>query len=195
MMDAYLTLPLMHQIYWALAIISSVIFLIQAVMTFIGFDGDTDVELGDPGDALPESGGADFDVDGFHLVSIKSIISFILGFGWTGALCWDAISSPTLLALVSFLVGLLFMATIAFLMFQVMKLNKDNTFRVEQTIGQPAEVYLRIPAGRQETGKITVSINGSMHELEALADEDLATGVKVRVLEVIEGNTVLVKAI
>lgn len=195
MLDTYLTLPFMLQVYWALAIIASVIFIIQAIMTFTGFDADTDVELGTPGEALPESGGADFDADGFHLVSIKSIVSFILGFGWTGALCWDVISSPTLLAFVSFLVGSLFMTTIAFLLYQVMKLNKDNTFRIEQTIGQPAEVYLRIPAGRQESGKITISVNGSMHELEAMSDEELPTGAKVHILEVIEGHTVLVHAI
>lgn len=194
MIDTYLTLPLMLQIYWAMAIIASVIFVIQAIMTFAGFDADSDMDVDDPSQALPESGGSDFDADGFHLVSVKSIISFILGFGWTGALCWDYISSPVLLGFVSFLVGLLFMATIAFLLYQVLKLNKDNTFRVEQTIGKPAEVYLRIPAGRQETGKITISVNGSMHELEALSDEMLPTGTKVRILEVVEGDTVLVKA-
>lgn len=191
MVDTYLTLPLMLQVYWALAIFASVIFIIQAIMIFAGFDADTDMEVG-AGDSLPESGGADFDADGFHLVSVKSIISFILGFGWTGVLCWDSISSPALLGFVSFLVGLLFMAAIAFLLFQVMKLNKDNTFRVEQTIGQPAEVYLRIPAGRKETGKITISVNGSIHELEALSDDEQPTGGKVRITEVVEGDTVLV---
>jgi len=195
MLTAYLSLPFMLQVYWALAAIASVIFIIQAIMTFTGFDADADMDVDDPTASLPESGGADFDADGFHLVSIKSIVSFILGFGWTGALCWDYISSPLLLALVAFIVGILFMATIAFLLFQVMKLNKDNTFRVEMTVGQPAEVYLRIPAGRKETGKITISLHGSMHELEALSDEELPTGAKVRILEVIEGDTVLVKAI
>lgn len=194
MLDTYLTLPPMLQVYWALAIIASVIFIIQAIMIFVGFDADTDVDF-DSADSLPESGGADFDADGFHLVSVKSVISFILGFGWAGALFWDYISSPVLLGLVAFLIGLLFMATIAFLMFQIMKLNRDNTFRIEQTVGQAAEVYLRIPANRKDTGKITISVNGSMHELEALSDEEIPTGAKVRVLEVIEGCTVLVKAI
>lgn len=192
MLDTYLTLPLMLRIYWALAIIASVIFAIQAVMTFIGFDADIDMDIDDPSSALPESGGADFDADGFHLVSVKSIISFILGFGWTGVLFWNTISSPILLGLVAFLIGLLFMASIAFLLFQMMKLNQDNTFRIQKIIGMPAEVYLRIPAGRKETGKITISLNGSMHELEALSDDEQPTGGKVRVTEVVEGDTVLV---
>lgn len=195
MTAAYLALPFMLQVYCALAAIASVIFIIQAIMTFAGFDADADADIPDAPDAIPESGDAAFDADGFHLVSVKSIICFILGFGWTGVLCWDYIPNRVLLGFVAFLVGLLFMGTIAFLLFQVMKLNKDNTFRVEQIVGQPAEVYLRIPAGRQESGKITISLNGSIHELEALADQDIPTGAKVRVLSVVEGDTVLVEQI
>lgn len=196
MIENFTSFPLMLQVYWILAAVASVIFIIQAIMTFAGFDADTDGDLADAPDATPSGGGdADFDADGFHLVSIKSIVSFILGFGWTGVLCWDYIESRILLAVVCTLVGLIFMATIAFLIFQVMKLNKDNTFHVEQVIGRTADVYLRIPAGRTESGKITISFNGSMHELEALSDTALPTGAKVRITEVIKGDTVIVEAI
>ena len=184
----------MLQAYWILAVVASVIFIIQAIMTFAGFDADSDIS--DTPDQVPESGGADFDADGFHLVSIKSIISFILGFGWTGVICWDLISSRVLLGAVSAIVGLIFMAAIAFLLFQVMKLNKDNTFHVEQVIGKTAEVYLRIPAARHESGKVTISHNGSVHELQAFTDDldDIPTGAKAKITGVIDGETVLVEA-
>lgn len=184
------------QIYWILAIVSSVIFIIQAIMTFVGFDSDADIELADAPDAIPESGDADFDADGFHLISIKSVVSFILGFGWTGVLFWDAIDSPLWLGLLAFVVGLIFMALIAFLLFQIKKLDKDNTFRVEKVIGLNAEVYLRIPAARKDTGKINVSLNGSMHELEALTEGDeIPTGAKVRITAKVDGETVIVERI
>lgn len=197
MFETFLTFPTMLQIYWALAAIASVIFIIQAVMTFAGFDADTDADIPTAPDSIPESGDASFDTDGFHLISVRSVICFILGFGWTGALCWPYIENRFLLALLACVVGLLFMATIAFLIFQVMKLNKDNTFRIEQVIGQVADVYLRIPAHRAESGKITVSLNGSMHELEAYSDSDadIPTGARVRITEVIEASTVLVSPI
>ena len=194
MIETFQTLSTPLQIYWILALVSSVIFVIQAIMTFVGFDSDADIELADAPDAIPESGDADFDADGFHLISVKSVVSFILGFGWTGVLFWDSIKSPFLLGLLAFVVGMIFMSLIAFLLFQIRKLDKDNTFRVEKVIGMNAEVYLRIPAARKDTGKINVSLHGSMHELEALTDgEEIPTGGKVKILAKVDGETVVVE--
>ncbi len=196
MIETFQTMSTPLQIYWILALVSSVVFIIQAIMTFVGFDSDADIDLADAPDAIPESGDADFDADGFHLISVKTIVSFILGFGWTGVLFWDTIESPLWLGLLAFVVGLIFMSLIALLLFQIRKLDKDNTFRVEKVIGMNAEVYLRIPAARKDTGKITVSLNGSMHELEALTDGDeLPTGAKVKITAKVDGETVVVEKI
>ncbi len=187
-------MPTSLQVYWIMAAIASVIFIIQAIMTFIGFDSDADMELADAPDAIPESGDADFDADGFHLISVKSIISFILGFGWTGVLFYDTFENPMWLGLLAFVVGLIFMSVIAFLLFQMKKLDRDNTFRIEKVIGMNAEVYLRIPAARKDTGKINVSLHGSMHELEALTDgEEIPTGGKVKIIAKVDGETVVVE--
>lgn len=195
MFETFKSMDGMLQVYWILAAISSIIFIIQAIMTFIGFDADSDVDMSTAPDQIPESGDAAFDAAGFHLVSVKSVICFILGFGWTGVLCWNYIPNRVLLGLLAVVVGLIFMSLIAFLLFQMMKLNRDNTFRVEQTIGLPADVYLRIPGNRKQTGKITVSLNGSTHELEALSDTDIPTGAKVRIKEIVQAETVLVERI
>ena len=195
MFETFKSMDGMLQVYWILAAVSSIIFIIQAIMTFIGFDSDSDVDMSTAPDQIPESGDAAFDAAGFHLVSVKSVICFILGFGWTGVLCWNYIPNRVLLGLLAVVVGLIFMSLIAFLLFQMMKLNRDNTFRVEQTIGLPADVYLRIPGNRKQTGKITVSLNGSTHELEALSDTDIPTGAKVRIKEIVQAETVLVERI
>lgn len=195
MFETFKSMDGMLQVYWILAAVSSIIFIIQAIMTFIGFDADSDVDMSTAPDQIPESGDAAFDAAGFHLVSVKSVICFILGFGWTGVLCWNYIPNRVLLGLLAVVVGLIFMSLIAFLLFQMMKLNRDNTFRVEQTIGLPADVYLRIPGNRKQTGKITVSLNGSTHELEAVSDTDIPTGAKVRIKEIVQGETVLVERI
>lgn len=191
MIETFRSLDLMLQIYWSLAIIASVIFAIQAVMTFIGLDADTDIDTPDAPDA-----NSDFDVDGFHLVSIKTIISFILGFGWTGVLCWNDIESPFLLALLATVVGFIFMAIIAYLLYLVLKLDRDNTFRVKNVIGFNAEVYLRIPSGGTDTGKIIVALNGSTHELEAVTTDttDIPTGAQVKITGIKAGEVVVVEA-
>lgn len=190
MFETFKTFEPMLQIYWGLAILSSIVFCIQAIGTFMGF-GDLDTDI--PDDA-PELDSA-FDADGFHLVSVKTIICFLLGFGWTGALLWDTFPNRAILAVVAFLVGLVFMSLIAFLLFQVMKLDRDNTFHVQHTVGKTAEVYLRIAPARKESGKVQVSVNGSVHELEALTDgsEEIKTGDQVKIVGVIADSTVLVE--
>ena len=186
MFEMFATLDPMHQVYWTLAIISSLVFVAQAVMIVIGFDADSDFGGGD----------ADFDTDGFHIISVKTIVCFVLGFSWTGALFYHLVDSSLVLGCIAGGVGLLFMLLIALMFRQVMRLDKDNTFRAERTIGSAADVYLRIPAGRSETGKVTVSIHGSLHELEALTEGDeIPTGAKVRITGVVEGDVVLVEKI
>ena len=196
MIETFSTLETQLQIYWILAAVSSVIFIIQAIMTFVDFDSDADIDLADAPDEIPMSGDSDFDTDGFHLISVKTIICFILGFGWTGVLFWDAFDNKIWLGCLAAVVGIIFMSLIAFLLFQVKKLDKDNSFRIEKVIGMNAEVYLRIPGGRKDSGKITVSLHGSMHELEAWTDgEEIPTGAKVRIKDKIDAETVIVEKI
>lgn len=195
MFETFRSMDGMLQVYWILAGLSTIVFFIQAIMTFVGFDADSDVDVSTAPDQIPESGDAAFDAAGFHLVSVKTVICFILGFGWTGVLCWDYIPNRVLLGFLAAIVGLAFMAVIAFLLFQMMKLNRDNTFRIEQIVGLTADVYLRIPSDRSGTGKITVSYHGSTHELLAISDLAIPTGAKVRILEVVQGETVLVEPI
>jgi len=188
MIESFKSLEPMLQGYWVLALLSSLVFIIQAIATFVGFGADVDADLG---------GDADFDADGFHIISVKTIVCFILGFGWTGVLFWDSIESRVLLAVLAFVIGLGFMLLIALMLHWVLKLDKDNTFHTEKVVGMTADVYLRIPAARQETGKIIVSLDGSVHELEALTDdsETIPTGGKVEILSVVKSSVVLVKKI
>ena len=86
---------------------------------------------------------------------------------------------------------------IAWLLFLVLKLDRNNTFNLKNVVGKNADVYLTIPARKAETGKITISLNGSMHELEALTPDDAAipTGGKVKIIGIEAGETVLVTAL
>ena len=185
MIETFRSFDLMLQAYWVIAAAASVVFCFQAIMVFIGFDADADV---------PETD-TDFDTDGFHLISVKTIVSFLMGFGWTGVLLWNEIDNRWFLTMLALLVGLSFMCLIAYLLYLVMKLDKDNTFHIKQTVGLYADVYLTIPALKAQTGKVTVSVNGTMHELEALtADaEKIPTGAKVRIVGFENEGLVLVE--
>lgn len=177
-------MDVMEMIYWGTAIVASVVFCIQTVMLIVGFDADADFSGGD----------VDFDADGLNLVSVKTLVCFLLGFGWTGAFLYPVADNKYAVAAWAVAVGIGFMFLIAFLLKQVLKLSKDNTFSTVHVVGETAEVYLRIPGGT-EAGKVTVSHEGSMHELLAFADEEILTGQKVHIVSVIDEGSVRVAAL
>ncbi len=175
-----------QQFYWYIAIGASVIFIIQTIMTFVGADADTGVD-------------ADFDgnLDGgdspFQLFSLRNLINFLLGFGWAGVSLYHVIENNILLAIVAFLVGVLFIAFFFFIMRALLKLSEDNSFKIEDTIGKTADVYLSIPAAKTGKGKVFISVRGSTHELSAITNsvDEIKNGSLVKVVG-IEGDILIV---
>ena len=188
MMDAFNALDTMQKIFWCVALAASVVFVVQTVMTFIGLDSDTDVDGG---------GFDDVDATGISgFFSFKNMINFLLGYGWGGIAFKDVIASTVGLQLAALGVGLLFVLAWVIIIRQVMKLGVDKTFRIEETVGLVADVYLRIPAAKSGSGKIQVSVRGSVHELEALTEGGvIPTGAKAKVVATVNSDTVLVEAI
>lgn len=199
------------QIFWACAIAASVVFIIQNALMLIGLggmdsdvdadvstdfdvhtdmDGDTDISSGHTGhEGTLGSAGI------FSLFTLRNFINFFLGFGWGGISLAPVVQSKALLVLLSFLIGALFVAVFAVLMRMMLKLEKSGNFKIQECVGQTASVYLRIPANHAAAGKIQISINGSVHELNAFTDGDelLATGSRVKVVKVIDGGSLLVE--
>lgn len=175
-----------QQFYWYIAIGASVIFIIQTIMTFVGADADTGVD-------------ADFDgnLDGgdspFQLFSLRNLINFLLGFGWAGVSLYNVIENNILLAIVAFLVGVLFIAFFFFIMRALLKLSEDNSFKIEDTIGKTADVYLSIPAAKTGKGKVFISVRESTHELSAITNsvDEIKNGSLVKVVG-IEGDILIV---
>ena len=71
--------------YWGIAIVMSIIFLIQMVLTFIGI-GDTDVDFGadiPDGVDIPDGHADTLDTGGaMQLFTIRNAVNFLLGIGW-----------------------------------------------------------------------------------------------------------------
>lgn len=178
----YETAPLMLAIYWSVAALSSILFLVQAIMLLIGFDTDSDFSGGD----------AAFDADGMNLVSFKTILCFLLGFGWTGAIFYPIFENKLTVALIAVAAGVSFMFLIAFLLRQVLRLSSEGTFSTANIVGLVGSVYLRIP-GPEEAGKVNISYRGSMHELLAFSDTPIETGATIRVVRAIDASTVFVE--
>lgn len=171
------------QVFWYIALPASLIFIIQTIMTFVGAD----------------SGGADgidTDFDGgdapFQLFSFRNLINFLLGFSWSGISFYNGIQNSALLIVIALVVGCLFVLLFFVIIRQLMKLSENNSFEVSKTLNQLAEVYTPIPAQKNGTGKVLVSYGGSVHELEAMTEqESIATGSQVKIVH-IENNKILI---
>ena len=183
----YESLPFILQMYWACAAIGSVIFIIQLALTLIGMDsGDVEVDF-DGADTMDYG-------DGLSLFSVRAFINFLIGFGFAGICFYNIISNTLLLLVVSIAVGTLLAWSILLLWNKIKGLEKKENYSIRDSVGITASVYLRIPANRQASGKVQVSLGGSVREFSAVTDGDaLPTGTMVKIVEVINSETVLVE--
>jgi len=176
------------RVYWGIAIFASIVFIIQTTMSFIGM-GDVDGAGADADmdfDGTPDTDSLD-DAGTMHLLSIRNIFYFLLGFGWAGVSLWRTIPNHVVLAIVAIFVGCLFVAIFMVLFRQMMKLQHNGAFDINDAVGKVCDVYLRIPAEGKGLGKVQISFNGSIQELDARTEgEQLPSGSKVRVLRVID---------
>lgn len=164
------------QIFWYIAIPASIIFIIQAIMTFMGSDAHDGV-------SADFDSNLDADHSPFQLFSFRNLINFLLGFSWTGISLFEVIGSKPLLVLVSAGVGVLFVAAFFFFLIQIQKLAEDNTFKVQEIQHLTAQVYLTIPANKSGKGKIQVSVRGSIKEVDAITEGDkVESGALVKII-------------
>lgn len=170
--------PVLQQSFWYLAFFASLIFIFQTIMTFFGGhsagDFDTDFDGEYHHGEMP-----------FELFTFRNLINFLLGFGWTGVAFYGEMNDA-FLVIFAFVVGVIFVGIFFFIIKQILKLQEDNTFNINNTLGKTAQVYVPIPPNKLGSGKVQLSINGSFHELEAMTDdyEKINSGENVRIVKV-----------
>ena len=161
MLDLLNNLDPLEQGFWYVALITSALFIVQTLLTFIG---------GHSTDALNSDfdGHVDLADAPFQLFSLRNLINFLLGFGWTGVAFYDALANKAILVGLATFVGIIFIFLFFLLISQILKLTEDNTFNIENLKGKTGEVYINIPPEKMGKGKILIALNGATHELDAM---------------------------
>ncbi|WP_178986181.1 hypothetical protein [Winogradskyella helgolandensis] len=185
MAEWFSNLEFLSKMYWLVAIIGSLIFSIVMVLAFVGGDAD---DIGDLDSDI------DADGAGFQFISFKNLVGFFTIFGWSGIACIDAGLSTPLTIIISVICGLLMMAIMAALFYFISKLSDSGTLNYKNALDAVGEVYLPIGSDRSKMGKVTVSVQGSMRELDALTDSltTLKTGTIIKVVDVTSNGILIV---
>lgn len=187
MLDWFSSLEWFPKMYWIVAIVASLLFIITIIMSFAG--GDTD-----------EFGDVDAEIDGdtgigFQFITFKNLVGFFTIFGWSGIACIDeGFSKPTTI-IVSLICGLIMMTIMAAMFYYMRKLNDSGTLDYKNALDQIGEVYLTVGAKRSKIGKAHVRIQGALRELEALTDAetDLKTGTVIKVTSVTSNGILIIE--
>ncbi|MGF1657228.1 MAG: NfeD family protein [Verrucomicrobiales bacterium] len=174
-------LSLLHQVLFGMGAVGFVIVALQTLLSFFGLD-HANVDLG----------GHD---TGLWFLSVRSICAFLGGFGW-GTLIVDLQINNLLVAFpIGFLVGTVFMMTVYFLLAFALRLQDQGNLNYQNAVGQTGTVYVSIPPSNEGSGQIEVMFQNRLSTLEAITrgDTKLAPGQKVRVIEVLGSNTLVVE--
>lgn len=178
-----------EQILWSIALLFSLFFLVQTILSFAGGDGDMA-----GGDADASVGGDDG--TGHQFFTIKNLVAFFTIFAWTALACYKGNMSKGVSIGIGLAAGSLMVLMMGLLFKSMSKLKQSGTLQMKNAIGMIAETYLFIPGKRDGFGKIHIKVQGSLHELQAITDdtEQIPTGRLVKVTGVINDSVLLVTA-
>lgn len=175
------------KIFWAIALLFSLLFLVQMVASFAGGDGDE--AAGDADEYVSGDDGI-----GYQFFTIRNMIAFFTFFGWAGIAGINGGLGKGFTILLAVAAGSVVVLMMAFLFRSMAKLKQSGTLQLKNAIGQVGETYLFIPASRGGFGKVHVKVQGRLHELQAITDdtEQIATGKLIKVTGIVNDSVLLV---
>ncbi|MDE7297478.1 MAG: hypothetical protein K2N94_01450 [Lachnospiraceae bacterium] len=203
------------QVLYCIAIPSTLLLVIQTILTLIGFgeggagvnpsdtsgldldmnSADVSVDAGVDVDVdMDGADGIDSDFGTLRLFTFQGIIAFFTTFAWM-TICLVRGEMQIMPALLlGGLCGVIIMYVVAKLLQWSAKLAENGTFNIKGTIGENAQVYVPIPAAGESGGKVTLTMPSGFVELNAITEEAeaISAGAVVRVTDVV-GDTVIVE--
>ena len=184
MLEWFATLGLPLFIFYGIAIVASLILIVQVGLMIFGLGDDLDADMDDVGDP-----------GGLHILSLRSLTGFFGGFGWTGAILLGKGSSLVIAIVAGAGVGGVLMLSVAYLMSLLYSLRESGNIDYKDAIGQIGTVYLTIPPDQSGPGKIRVMIDGRLKVVLAYtkSNEQMSGERKVRVVAQLDARTLMVE--
>ena len=196
----------MHQLFLVCALLGGAILVLQLVLGLVGghlpVPHDHDLHLGHGAAGHAGHGGhaghaaaqgQDGSASGLDLFTVRSVTAAIAFFG-AGGLAIESMGGARWLALLAAgVLGGAAMLAVAVVMRALLRLEDDGTVSVDNAVGATGTVYLSIPGRRQGAGKVHLTLQNRLVELQAVTPEaTLPTGAAVLVVDVVGPDTVVV---
>jgi hypothetical protein len=167
------------------AALGGAVLLIQLVLGFFGMGEEHGLEHHD----------AHFGKEGFseglNLLSVRALSAGVAFFG-VGGLIGQATGLGLFLSLPAALIfGTTAAVGTAAAMRAMLRLEDDGTVQIHGAIGTSGTVYLTIPGERKGVGKVHLTLQNRLVELQAVTSQrPLPTGSRVLVIDVVGPDTV-----
>lgn len=174
------------------AALGATLLVCEVVAGMLGFGHDHDTDTGGDHDTdNPDGHGNSL----FGMLSVRTATAAVLFFGlggltarYYGAEEWQAFGGAVG-------AGLLALYAVAMVMKSLKGLKSDGTARIDRAIGRTGTVYLRVPGARVGAGKVHLMLQNRTVEYQAITSGDeLATGRPIKVVAVVNSDTVEVEA-
>ncbi|MBQ3351882.1 MAG: NfeD family protein [Thermoguttaceae bacterium] len=197
-------MTMLHSLYLICAVVGGLIMVIQFLMMILGFGDFNDVDVPDDAPDVDLDGGdvdaGDTDVSGANMISLARFLSFRVivaasaFFGVLGLWADSARFHPMVSLAIALLGGWIAGAAVAFVMGFINKLQSSGNVKLESAVGKTATVYIPIPEHKTNTGKIQLSIQGRIDEMEAMTPGPaLPSGAAVVIKEIVDGRIAIVE--
>lgn len=151
--------------------------ILQLVMSLIGTD-------------------TDHESDKFKWLFRQALTGFVMMFGWVGLTCDQQFNFSIYITLLLATAAGIVAAVITSLIFRLAKKahSPGTVFKIEDAVGKEGSVYQRIPSKGSGAGKISISIHGFTHEIDAISfhGEEIASFTQVQVIKQADEKTVVV---
>lgn len=172
-------LDVAHKVFYAIAIATSALLVLQLIAAFFGLDADSDADHGGAGGVF----------------SIRSVTGFFTGFGWGGVAALEAGFGLAVSILIALACGGGLMAAILLLMRGIYSMRYEGTLDYKNAIGAAGSAYIPIPANMSGPGQVEVLVQGRLCVVSAFtrSPSRIAARARIKVIDALDQQTLLVE--
>lgn len=190
-------LSILQQALFVVACAATLFMAAQIVMLLIGGDADADGCTDFDGGADGACDGHDgFTVFGLRILSVRTAVAFFAVGGWV-AFTVDFVLPTYAAILIGVAAGIAAAFLMAYALGAVMKLQESGNIDLKNGVGHTAEVYLTVPPARTGVGKLSLTLQEKLIEVNAVTDcgEAIPTGALVKITGLADDETAEVEPV